>query len=134
MQLAVHNRGGRQQIAFLAAILVSLVACGDGTEPTQIGGVEAVARLGQIEITNRTTSPVFTFVIGRESAALVDWIACVNAAVCPPLAPNDIKRVPYPKKTDGRPEREALVYWWHAVLGSNGQQRPDSIRVGIVPL
>lgn len=121
--------------ALLAQLLVALaLACTATTGPIQIGGVEALARRGKIQITNRTERPVFTFVVGRETSALIDWMPCVDSVRCPPLEVGATRTVPYPVKIGGAPEKEALIYWWHAVPAAGGGFRPDSIRYGIVPL
>lgn len=116
----------RRLLLFFAA---AIVACTSPAAPTGTGGVETLARNGQIEITNRTRAPIFTFVVGREGLALADWVPCVDAAKCQPLAPGAQRSAPYPIG-----EREALVNWWHAVMGLDGRLRPDRIHVAIVPL
>jgi len=99
--------------------------------------IYAVAREQRILITNVTRQPIFTFVVGRNAAELINWAPCVAAPSCPPLAPGKTRHAPYPARylADGRErEREALVYWWHAIRGRDGVVRPDSIRVRIVTL
>ena len=111
----------------LGLITMAAVACASPAAPVEIDGVEAAVRDGEIEITNWTSEPVFTFVIGRELAARALWGPCADATKCPPIPPGGQRRVAFPAGED-----EALVNWWHAVAARDGALRPDSIRVGIV--
>ena len=111
----------------LGLVSFALISCASPAAPVEIGGVEAVVQGGEIEITNWTSEPVFTFVIGRELAALALWGPCVDAAKCPPIPAGGQRRVAFPAG-----EKEALVYWWHAVPARDGSLRPDSIRAGVV--
>ena len=123
----------RQQL-LVAAFLVGLNSCDSSTAPTWIGGVSVVARNERIELQNRTTSPVFTMVLGRKAAELTYWFPCVDSIQCPPVAPRATRVEPYPQGLHGVAEREALVYWWHAMLGPDGLMHADSVRGGIVRL
>lgn len=114
------------RVAVLAALLI---ACSGPTEPVDIGGVTAALRSGRIEITNRTTKPVFTFVIGGNAAMLALWAACADPAVCQPLEPGGRRIEDWPSPLSGKPETTALIHWWHSVATPDGY-RPDSIRVG----
>lgn len=119
--------------AILALATFATLACSGTTDPTRIGGVDAVSRDGNLEVTNRTDAPVFTFIIGRETSALADWVPCVDAARCPPIPPGESRRQANSRKIDGSREKEAVVSWWHAVATPNGLH-PDSIRSAVVPL
>lgn len=124
-----------RRVARLATVTAAaaLLAC-TSTGPGSVGDVTAIARRGEIEITNATNLPVFTFVIGRNAAAVSSWMACADQALCPPLPPGGRRTEPYPAPVGGVPEREALVYWWHSARDSNGGLVPDSIRYRIVVL
>jgi hypothetical protein len=115
----------------LVVFLVS--ACTSSTAPTQIDGVVARSTHGHLTIANRTDSPVFLFVIGRETVNVIDWIPCTDAVRCPPLAPGASVTQPNPRRTDTSREKEAVVYWWH-VVPSQGGFRADQIRSGVVKL
>jgi hypothetical protein len=127
-----HNHRWRH--VTLVALLVGLTNCDSSTAPTWIDGVSVVARNQRIELLNRTTSPVFTIVLGLKAAESADWYPCVDPIQCPPIAPGERRDVPYPHGLGGVVEREALVYWWHATLGSDGVMHADKIRVGTVRL
>ena len=118
-----------------ALLIVSAAnACSTVSGPSSGDGVGAAARNGQLEVRNRSDQPVFIFVIGRVAAAYTDWIACADASACPPIPTGGRQLFPYPASRSGVVEREALVFWWHAVRGTDGSFRPDSIRALIVPL
>lgn len=121
--------GRTRIIGGLAALMASLMlaGCGGPTFP-DVGDVSARLKDGRIEIANGTTRPVFTFAMGANMAALANWAACADPALCPPLPPGARKLVDWPPPFGGQPETTALVYWWHAVATPNGW-RPDSVRV-----
>ena len=115
-------------------LLAGALGCSSSTE-VAIGGVVANAEPGQIAITNRTGALVYTFVLGRNASALVDWIPCSDPATCAGLEVGGTRRVPNPSSLGtSPPETEALVYWWHLVPAPGGGFKPDSIRVGVVRL
>ena len=114
------------------ALLVSASGCRDATGVLDDGGILAVARNQHILITNKTQKPIFTFVVGRNSAALINWHPCVEGPLCPPLLPGHVRSEPYPAAGFG--EREVVVYWWVAVRGPGGVMQADRIRARIVAL
>ena len=125
-------RTTRVRRAVAAALLAG---CGAATAPRAVGGGDlrvAVARDG-LRLHNVGAAPVFVAVYGREESALILWGPCVDAAVCPPIAPGASRAAPRPG-TPARPEREANVYWWRAVRGPDGALRPDSVRTITVAL
>jgi hypothetical protein len=125
----------RRARSVLALGCLAVAGCSSAsTAPGPAGRLAASAASGTIRLTNRAARPAFTFVVGRGVAAVVDWGPCVDAARCPPIPPGETRRVPYPGGLVGPDEREALVYWWHAVGGPEGAPRVDSIRVIVVRL
>lgn len=114
-------------------VLALSAACSSATGPVSIGGVIADAKLGAIFIQNRTSQPVYTFVVGRNASALVDWIACSDPAKCAAIHPGQTRTEPYPQGVVAQNETEALVYWWH-IVPNGAVFKPDSIRVGVVRL
>jgi hypothetical protein len=129
-------------LAVLAAAVAAVAAaCQSPTAPhaSRVGsGVRIESRGGGVlQLSNATAAPVFTMVLGRRTAPLVLWGACVDATVCPTLflAPGASRRAVVDTiARDGARETEALVYWWHAVPGPDGRPRPDSIRTELVGL
>ena len=103
--------------------------------PTSVAGTFTASVVdGQLEVINGTTMPVYTFVVGREMAKVVRWAPCVDDAQCPPLAPGASRRTPLPRGPGGAAEQEALVNWWHRVVGPDSVARMDSVRTIVVPL
>ena len=125
-------------VATLGLAIAPMGCTAVATEPAGDADVQAVAvRTGseatRIAVTNRTSQPVFTIILGRNASALVLWGACADAAQCPSIAPG-ATRVQTPEGIDGTAETEAVVHWWHAVRGADGVMRPDSIRSFVVKL
>ena len=127
-------RHRRVQRLAASAMMFLLAACAGSTAPSDFGGLTAIARYGRVHLENHTASPVFTFVVGSEMAARINWAPCADAQRCPPIEPGHDHDVPYPESFDGVVEHEAIVYWWHAIRGADGALRPDSIRAGRVRL
>ena len=119
------------------AILALLLATGGCAATTGLdsGAVQAIDREQAIAITNWTRGDIYTFVVGRGAAALINWAPCVSGPSCAPLPAGATRRVPYPSAPlIDTAEREVLVYWWRAVRGGDGRLRPGDIHVEIVPL
>jgi len=127
-------RRRRSPSVAVIALVTLFSACNFFSAPARLDGLSAFARDQRIWLVNQTSSPVFTIVLGRNAAAYTDWAACVDRSECPPISPRAQRDVPYPLASHGVPEHEALVYWWHATLGSDGVMKPGSIRVAIVQL
>jgi hypothetical protein len=123
----------RAHSAIALTCILGVPACSSSTAPLVMEGVIVAPRSNRLAVTNGRSRPIFTFAVGRNAAALVDWFPCVDATSCPPIAQGDTRMLTYHRDGTGMPEREALLYWWHAVPGPNGL-RPDSIRVMIVRL
>ena len=128
----------RYLVPLLSLSAVAFLGCTD-SGPTSLrpwGTVTASAKHGRIRITNRTTKPVYTSTVGRELAAhILLNTQCVDPIKCPPIAPGDTEEVSYPSPVIPEGEREALVYWWHALhTGPSGEQVPDSLRSTVVKL
>ena len=118
----------------LLVVLATTSGCLASTGPDR-GGVEAVDRGQYIAITNRTQRDIYTFVVGRQAAALINWAPCVSDPSCLPLPHGATRRVPFPTSSlTSTVETEALVYWWHAVPGPDGRPQPGRIQAEIVSL
>lgn len=121
----------------LALALVAATSCTGGADfmglanrHIDVGGVEALALADQVVLTNKTSSPVFYFLVGREASALVDWIACADPDRCPTIQPGSSISVQR-SQINGGSEPEILVFWWHGVNTPAGP-RPDSVRRAIL--
>ena len=118
------------------AVVVSAGECSAFAATVEDAGLRVLANPSGVHVTNRTTQPVFTFVIGRHFSRHANWGACVEPVQCPPLAPGETRTFPTPQPhaaTGSLPEHEALVFWWHRAEHPEGA-RPDSIRSLLVPL
>jgi len=117
-------------LAVAAAACVSpVIASEDGTLRVQANGHHLI-------MVNRSDAPAFYFLVERETAAVIDWVPCVDlGGDCPTVSAHDGIQVKYTEIAGYTPEaREISVYWWFAVADQHGGLRPDSIRTLIVPL
>ena len=83
-------------------------------------------------ITNSTQARVYYFIVGRETATLIDW--------GPHL---DVERSVTPGKTawldreddvmGSEDEKEAFVHWWHAVE-RDGERVPGEVHTFVIRL
>jgi hypothetical protein len=110
-------------------VAVLLAAC-----DSPVGPLLVTARPPSLRLNNRSDSPLYYFIVERESSALVDWIVCALPS-CPGVEPHSEKSIPYSQIVGYRDgEREAIVYWWRIVPVPSGGFRADSIRATIVGL
>lgn len=103
----------------LTIVLLFLIAgCRDNPTqpPVQAGDVVIQADEPFVTITNNSSKPLFTFIVGKNLAALLDWVPCVDADECPPIPPNSTAKKAYTANNIDASETEALVYWWHVVV------------------
>lgn len=133
-----HPRQLLVRIVAAVGIAIAPLACAPvATSPAGDAHVEAVAvRMPdgpRVAVTNRSSRPVFTLIIGRNAQPLALWAACADAEVCPPIAPG-ATRLEKPILVEGTAETEVIVHWWHAERGADGVMRPDSIRSFVVTL
>jgi hypothetical protein len=116
----------------LAVLAVVFASCSSPVEPHSINLDQVIfaPRDPYIRITNRTNAPVYTFIVGRNASAAVDWFPCVSEE-CPSIPPLKTVSKHYSDAIIDENETEALVYWWHAeVVG--GERRAGVIRSGVV--
>jgi hypothetical protein len=114
-------------------VLVCIVACAD---PTAIirGRIAVRAVSPDLQITNQSGVPVYSFIVERAAAAHTDWAPCNQPTLCAGIAAGATANVPYSQivgYTSGA--REAIVYWWHLRASSVGFQ-PDTIRAVVIAL
>ena len=117
----------------LFLLLPVAAACGDSAAPAedeftiQTTGEEVV-------LSNAADKPTFYFIVERQTAALLDFVTCVQGADCKSVAPGKTIRIPYRQIAGYKPQRkEALVYWWRSVLAATGP-RLDKLRSQVVEL
>jgi hypothetical protein len=122
--------------ALIGLALAMTAACGDPSGPAAPGSVGDSVSVtfsgGQIALANHTDSPVFIHAGTQYWAVHSDWVACVYAVGCSPLAAGATRSIPVPSNPNGIPTGTVIVSWWHAVAGPGGVLRPDSIRVVLI--
>lgn len=109
-------------------------ACAD-PPPTESAATALASSRDAVRFTNRSSEPVYYIVFEREFATLVDWIPCVDPAVCPSAAPGRTATIPV-KQIWGYEsgDRQAIVYWWRLVRGENGRFAARDLRSEIVDI
>ncbi len=123
------------QLTRLAYLLVPVaaLACGSSTAPAEDDFT--IQTTGEeIVLSNAADKPTFYFIVERQTAALLDFVTCVQGADCKSVAAGKTVRIPYRQIAGYKPERkEAIVYWWRSVLAATGP-RLDKLRSQVVEL
>ena len=130
------RRRGYQWVAgaIIARFTTAMIAsCSSSTGPVALEGVIASATQSKVAITNRRTRPVYVFVVGRNAAALIDWLPCVTGPGCQSVAVGSTKEFEINPLLSSYHETEALVYWWHSTT-RDGTLQADSVRAMVVPM
>jgi hypothetical protein len=117
---------------FSTVTMVLTAACSSPVEPAAVNLDQVIftPRAPNIRISNRTFAPVYTFIVGRNASAVVDWFPCVRED-CPSIPPFTTVTKRYDESFIDASETEALVYWWHAEV-VNGERRAGVVRSGVV--
>ena len=126
--MSARGRAATLGVALGAALGAGAAGCGDATGVARDGSVRVRATRDSVRVENRSREPVFSVTVGAEAAALIDWYPCVDAARCPPIPAGGVRTAARPA-IRGRPEAEAIVYWWRIDSRSAADLlRPDSVR------
>jgi hypothetical protein len=113
----------------VSASLLLAIACSSPTGPLDVKANPASLRL-----TNSSATPVYYFIVERQTAALINWALCADPVACVSVPPHGQITVPYEQIAGYTSQaREAIVYWWH-LEASDGQFRADSVRALVVRL
>lgn len=110
------------------ACAVTLAACSLAGDDD--GTVTASATPPTLTVTNQTENTVYTFVVGREAAAQINWSPDVKGDGLPP---GEQRRIRYADIFKSASEEEAIVYWWTAVT-HDGERVPGSLHTIVVAL
>ena len=116
----------------LSAVVLA-AACRDPLAPNQVAVVN-LATVRTIVVANRTSTPVFVMVIGRNQMTVIDYLMCADPDRCNPIAPGASRKYDYPGPFGGAAEKEAVVSWWHSTRGSDGNYRVVDVGGKVVPL
>ncbi len=121
---------GTPALCMLALVLCGVFVCSGcslfGDEASTFGDAERVtATLAEDElvVTNHTREPIWTFVIGRASAALIYWVPHLEGEG---LAPGASERIKLSDIDKSKSEDEVLVYWWQAIV-EDGERVPGEV-------
>jgi hypothetical protein len=108
---------------FLLLSACSLVGHDEGT-------VSATASPPELTIQNQTDEPIYTFTVGRQRAALINWAPSVGGEG---IAAGGEKHLQYEDLLRSEGGEEAIVYWWTAVR-DDGERVPGEIQSIVVEL
>ena len=119
------------QLRFFGGILLlclflpacSLLGTDDGT-------VSATASPPELTIQNQTDETIYSFTVGRQMAALINWAPSVGGEG---IAAGGEKHIQYEKILRSERGEEAIVYWWNAVQ-DDGERVPGEIQSIVVEL
>ncbi len=118
-------------------LALAVTACTTPTTLTSDDGTFSVQADGRhLTLVNRTDASAFYFPVERQTAALINWVACVDlTSDCPRVPAHDAVDVEYTLIYGyDRSAQEAIVHWWFAVPGEDEGMQPDSIRGLVVRL
>lgn len=109
-----------------------------GTATIAAGSVSVTTSNGAIEIRNGTERSVFTFIVERQTAALIDWMPCLphpNVRCGGGVGEGQTLRIPYASINGYKPgATEAIVYWWTPVQDAAGTWRAENMQSAVVRL
>ena len=118
----------------LVTLLSCLLGCTDGVGPIA-GSLQVEIFPPVVRLSNRSSAPIYSFVVERQALAYVDWIPCTNPLTCQGLAPGQDSLIQYTAITGYAPgAEEAVVYWWHLIPKEGGGLKPDSVRGVVIDL
>jgi hypothetical protein len=110
-------------VLFLFLSACSLVGNDEGT-------VSATASPPELTIQNQTDESIYTFTVGRQRAALINWAPSVGGEG---IAAGGEKHIQYEDIPRSEGGEEAIVYWWTAVR-DDGERVPGEIQSIVVEL
>jgi hypothetical protein len=88
------------------------------------GTVSATVSAPELTIQNQTDEPIYSFTVGRQMAALINWAPSVGGEG---IAAGGEKHLQYEDLLRSKGGEEAIVYWWNAVRG-DGERVPGEIQ------
>ncbi len=121
----------RPLLALLMITLLagSLAAC-EVLGPDQ-GAVSARSIGAALFLTNKTEARIYYFVVGRETAALINWAPHLGLEKS--VGRSATGRIAHEAIFRSETEQEVIVYWWHAD-GEQGQRQPGPIQSFVIGL
>ena len=121
------------RIALLAGLAPVWAACADFVGPSSSPRVAIEVRPGRVVIANRSSDPIYTFVVGRGQSVSLLWGPCVEAT-CGQIAVAAERVVAVPSERVHSSESEVLVYWWTATRTASGARVPSRVHSQVVTL
>jgi hypothetical protein len=106
--------------------LVFVGQCGSPISPaTTSVQLEVVSAHSEVQLTNASASTTFFFICESDTAALINWRASVDPAVCASVSPGAQVAVPDSAIMGSAPGKQAaIVWWWRAEKSPAGPPVP----------
>ncbi len=109
--------------SLLVVFVLTLSACSDLGQDTDQFPVSARVASPELIITNSGNKTAYTFVVGQNLAARINWAPFCNSASG--IQPSETRRVNFQRMLDEGEER-AIIFWWNecseqgeALVGTN---------------
>ena len=119
----------------LLALAILTASCGLLTEPRESHGLVHEVVPPHLILTNKSDKPTFYFVVEQDLLPRINWYACTNVAVCPPLAPGESVHIEFEQIIGYNAGSEfAVLCWWDAEGARDGAQSFERVRGTAVKL
>lgn len=119
-----------------AYVLVVFILIGPLPACEVLGGDDdtVVARSigSSLVVTNKTSARIYYFVVGRATAALINWAPHLDPENSVAHGTAALVRHEHIFRSDD--ETEAIVFWWHAVERDGQSPAPGEIQAVVVRL
>lgn len=121
---------------YLASLLTACFLLGTLPACEVLGGADdtVVARSigSSLVVTNKTSARIYYFVVGRATAALINWAPHLDPENSVARGTSALVRHEHIFRSDD--ETEAIVFWWHAVERAGQLPAPGEIQAVVVGL
>jgi len=119
------------RVLIFALLLSTLSSCSVFESDEEARKVLVLSIAPNLIITNKTEARIYYFVVGRETAARINWAPHTNRDQS--IAKNAIVKISHRDVYRAETEKEVIVYWWHAI-NTIGSIKPSEIQAIVVEL
>lgn len=115
--------------SLLLLFLLTLYACSDLGQDTDQFPVSARVTPPDIVITNLGGTTAYTFVVGQNLAARINWAPFCNGGI----QPGTTRKVNFRRMLDDGEER-VIVFWWNECSEQSGERFGTNVRSFVVQI